>query len=358
MSTYLIKMTPLEPFTFGGERGFDFGDKSRAVSYYQTSKEMPEQTTIIGMLRYLALKNKGLLKDFSEYTEQDRQRIAEVIGAESFSFDAEQFAMGQLHAVSPVFIVDYAQEQEELSYYIRNPLHYVKTDRYAPLAMQEQEISTSHGMICLPQNYTTKTPLLYGFMNIGTGKEPKTEYVEDMFEPVVYTGNRKNGQDKQDAFFKRQAKRFKREQFAFAVFVECEEDLLPKKEFAGMGLKKSLFQVETCKAHENDLTKRIQNALGGGDVWYYALSDLVVQNPQIKAFSIVEKKQIRNLQTNFKEKSFQAAVGRNQKQYNIIAAGSVFYARIPKFASNENLEKAGYNQIIKIGGNRNDCQII
>ena len=27
MSTYFVRMTPLEPYTFGGEKGFRFGSK-------------------------------------------------------------------------------------------------------------------------------------------------------------------------------------------------------------------------------------------------------------------------------------------------------------------------------------------
>ena len=94
MSTYLVRMTPLEPFTFGGEKGFRFesqdvekGRNNTAnISYYQTSRELPEQTTIIGMLRYLILRHNGVAKDFCKYTNDDKQKIHELIGESSFSF--------------------------------------------------------------------------------------------------------------------------------------------------------------------------------------------------------------------------------------------------------------------------------
>lgn len=81
MSTYFVRMTPLEPYTFGGEKGFRFGSKDAEngrnntvnTSYYQTSKEIPEQTTIIGMLRHLILRQAGVAKEFSEYTKEDRE---------------------------------------------------------------------------------------------------------------------------------------------------------------------------------------------------------------------------------------------------------------------------------------------
>lgn len=36
MSTYLVRMTPLEPFTFGGEKGFRFEsqDVEKRKEYY------------------------------------------------------------------------------------------------------------------------------------------------------------------------------------------------------------------------------------------------------------------------------------------------------------------------------------
>ena len=85
MSTYFVRMTPLEPFTFGGEKGFRFDSENTAnTSYYQSSREMPEQTTIIGMLRYLILRQAGAAKPFSEYTGEDREKIKKLIGNKIF----------------------------------------------------------------------------------------------------------------------------------------------------------------------------------------------------------------------------------------------------------------------------------
>lgn len=359
MSTYLVTMTPLEPFTFGGERGFGFADDNRAVSYYQSSKEMPEQTTVLGMLRYLVLKNKGLLKDFSEYSDEDRVKIAEMIGAQSFSFRNKRFQMGKLERISPVFIVDHGESVEDRSYYIRNPLNYINDKGYESLKMSEETVCTSAGMIQLPENYTTKTELLDGYVKLGGQKTTKAEYAGSLFYTVMYTGNRKNEKENvSNAYFKREAKSFQQKDLAFAVFVECEENLLPPKEIAGMGLKKSAFLVETEKVEKNDLIERVQSAFSGEACWFYALSDLVSESFEIRTFSVIGKKQIRTLQTRLDKKSFRKAVCRDQTQYNVISAGSVFYGQKPLLDSNENLEKAGYNQIVKIGGDQHASEII
>lgn len=368
MKTYLVRMTPLEPFTFSGEKGFAFnaaGSNGRSVgntSYYQTSRDMPEQTTVIGMLRYIILKNKGVLKDFGEYTEDERKSMKDLIGQDSFSFERETFDMGGIKSVSPIFITDGEKEPDQISYFIRNPLCLLKdkNGNLELMQMEEKDSVTSNGVIQLPKKeyYNTKTELLYGFLSIGSKKNKKLEYFESLFDTKQITGNRKNGEEQEEGFFKREVKMFKpihqsngiADKLSFAVFVECEEGLLPKKIVAKMGLKKSAFLVETLPVENNDLKERIQQALGNGNTWYYALSDLMPAEKE-KTFAIISKKQVRNLKTNMDKDSFQKAVTRSGHQYNLIAAGSVFYKEKPILQDNENLENAGYNCLIKIGGN-------
>lgn len=364
MSTYFVRMTPLEPYTFGGEKGFRFGSKDAEngrnntvnTSYYQTSKEIPEQTTIIGMLRHLILRQAGVAKEFSEYTKEDREKIGDLIGNKSFSFQETEFHMGKLQSVSPVFVVDQEKEFEKMSYFVRNPLNNLGNENYYPMKMQEKKIRTSNGLIQLPVvdekvGYTTKSWLNYGYLNIGSKEQPKAEFVGDMFVSDLLTGNKKNEKNSdEDGFFKRQVVRFKRDNYAFAVFVECEEGILPQRMLANMGLKKSLFLVECTSVEKNDLEERIQRAVKGTDEWYYALSDVLLDKEHAETFSIIFKKQIRNMETILEEKHFQKAVKRAKKQYNLIEAGSVFYKENPIQSQNENLRKAGYNCIVKIGG--------
>ena len=61
MRKYLLNIKPLEPYTFGDEKGFSFKGADESGSYIMTSKKMPEQTTIIGMIRYLVLESQGLI---------------------------------------------------------------------------------------------------------------------------------------------------------------------------------------------------------------------------------------------------------------------------------------------------------
>lgn len=360
MSTYLVRMTPIEPFTFGGEKGFKFDEKEKNSSYYQMSKDTPEQTTIIGMLRYAALQNKSMLKSFKDYTPEDKIQMGSLIGEHSFSFDATEFQMGKIDSVSPLFIVDHEKELDKMSVYIKSPLNNISHERYEPMEMEKEPLRTSKGVIRIPTNQSlgTKTWLNYGFINIGSKVEPKAIFAapdseERLFDSAILTGNRKNGSDSdEDGFFKREVKWFHKKGYSFAVYVECEEGLLPEKTLVSMGLRKSTFMVETISVEKNDLEERIGNALKSDEVWYYALGDVLPEYLEYNSYAIVFRKQIRNINTNIEEKEFHRAVRRNEKLYNLVEAGSVFYEEAPQVKENDNLKRAGYNWIVKIGGEK------
>ena len=62
MSTYLVRLTPQEPYFFGNEKNLEFkGQKNRGQMtnrYYIKSERTPLQTTLLGAMRYVFLKEK------------------------------------------------------------------------------------------------------------------------------------------------------------------------------------------------------------------------------------------------------------------------------------------------------------
>jgi len=58
---YLVTLKPLEPFLFGGNQTFGrLGDKE-AGNYLVTSRQFPQQTALLGMLRKELMTQAGLL---------------------------------------------------------------------------------------------------------------------------------------------------------------------------------------------------------------------------------------------------------------------------------------------------------
>ena len=358
MRQYLVKMRPLEPYTFGKEQGFKFKNvKIEQTTYFIKSNDIPEQTTVLGMLRYFLLKGKGILKKDFCYTDAEKKAMDACIGKESFCFGEKKQDFGVLKSVSPVFLIN---EKEE--YLIKTPFCMIhkkeeneeinhETYQVEPMKMGQTCIQTSAGRICLPLSYNPKEGYEHSFFNL---QEKQAE--KGLISTIVFTGNRKNNPEnldsQEDGFFKREAKILKKG-VSFAVFVEANEEL-PKQEICYMGLKKSAFLVTTQQVDKNDLEEKIVQAFSDCEgQWIYAYSDLVVtEQPDYSSFCIVEEKQMRNLTTNYQEKQYTKKQNRSNVQYNLIQSGSVFFENCPLKLENENCKQIGYNHIVRIGGNK------
>ena len=85
MSSYLVTLKPLEPYFFGGERTFSFGERANKEivtysNYFIKSEDLMSQTTLLGALRFLILKMNGKLNLPSSET-------IDLVGKASFSFE-------------------------------------------------------------------------------------------------------------------------------------------------------------------------------------------------------------------------------------------------------------------------------
>lgn len=92
MSKYQITLTPVDKFFFGGDMTFQVGNNeenefnSQFKSYIIHSSMFPQQTSLLGMLRFLILRNAG--KDvFNDGKIVDKAKAKELIGGRSFMVD-------------------------------------------------------------------------------------------------------------------------------------------------------------------------------------------------------------------------------------------------------------------------------
>jgi len=101
MAHYLLKIKPIEHFFFGVEKVGNLGNRK---PYYLETTEFPQQTSILGLLRYILLLKEGKLgkKDFA--TDSD---VVDLIGKQSFTaFPPQELEYGKIKKLSPVFILD------------------------------------------------------------------------------------------------------------------------------------------------------------------------------------------------------------------------------------------------------------
>lgn len=97
MSTYLIKLTPIERFYFGSDITFGRDNENSLVR----SAYFPQQTTILGMLRYYLLQENELMDSKGIVINQNK--ADELIGTTGFDPQKSR-SYGVINKLSPVFI--------------------------------------------------------------------------------------------------------------------------------------------------------------------------------------------------------------------------------------------------------------
>lgn len=95
MSKYQITLTPLDKFFFGGDMTFKVGtdenndfDNEQFSSYIIQSSMFPQQTSLLGMLRFLILRNAGE-EVFKDGKIVNKARAKALIGDRSFMVEKD-----------------------------------------------------------------------------------------------------------------------------------------------------------------------------------------------------------------------------------------------------------------------------
>lgn len=100
---HLIRWKPLGNLFFGGE---NYDDSERRAFYLQHARPFPQQSGLLGLLRYELLRQNGHLgrsAPDAPYTVQDPGRAAALIGHHSFEI-GKNHSYGALRRLSPVFL--------------------------------------------------------------------------------------------------------------------------------------------------------------------------------------------------------------------------------------------------------------
>jgi len=236
MTRYLITLRPIDGFFFGGAETFGDG---KNTNYLVRSDKLPQQTTLIGMLRKEILRRHGPFKaHYQDYTDDEKTKMAEKIGSKPFFFLGPN-EFGALKRVSPVFLTDGTKN------YIPVPLDHgieleIKPDRvFGSTAMMNSHSGA-------PTGYDGKKGLPSGFI----ASEGERKGDDDIFVPIEKVGIRKDKRDEDDekAYYKQT--RFKlKDDFQFAIIVEC--DLKLGNALVEMGGERSIFAMTVAETPDS-----------------------------------------------------------------------------------------------------------
>ncbi len=253
MKSYLVTLEPLGDYFFGGE--VTFGD-AWTQNYLVRSNELPQQSALMGLIRYKILENNNLLSYDAE-DQSTKELVADLIGENGVDVDNPATSYGVIKGISPVFLTDGKQ------YYTPTPLdHKIKEDKNdSNCPVREGDYNVSFGVSkcywgkeiknCLPEikNYDQKNYCSYKYWSDDKGvvlKDSPFVYREQ----VGITKN-DNSSDGKDAFFKQTLISLNYGmKFAFSVSIDVEKlqskskSLLSGSSMVFFGGNRSIFRME------------------------------------------------------------------------------------------------------------------
>lgn len=324
--TYFCKLKPLGEYFLGGDRTFDHIDSNNPTksNYFIHSENTPSQATILGMIRFLVLKKKGLLS-----TKGDN--VDEAIGKTGFTIEPND-GYGLIKKISTVLI--YNQDNQPI---IKTPLNHKNSnkEKFNPIELTNQGTTDLGDRTLLPIDYKAKDGLADNYVNSG-----KIVSVDEIFIGNSHSRVAKNRDE--DSFFKKEYK-YMQDGYYLGFYLNIDEEL--PNDIVYLGQEKSAFSIEFSDS-TIDEAEIDANSIKSNNTYFYALSDVYIpdgtQISEYIDYCIINKKPYRFF-TN----------GKKSQRYQFIAAGSVFYVNnegeFNKIINNEHFTKIGFNKIIKIG---------
>ena len=327
MSKYIVSLTPLGKYFFGGDMTFKVSDKNdyneRYSSYVIQSGQFPQQTSLLGMMRFLLLSNSSEAFDTINLKIISTEKAREIIGAQGF-----------------VITKDYASNNFE------------KIKNISPCFL---EMSVNEGvwttLLPAPKDYgynVSFTPAIKVSFNgkqgdapILTGYDPK-EWKEDL-----YIGNNRLGNYKQKRKFR----------FAFEVEVDDSINLTAppyQHSIVNIGGDSSQFIFEARKATEEQsifYPESYNNKKEfASEYKVVLLSDSYLKRQEVEKiqYAITNIVPFRFIQTTVETTDYTILSPKNLRsnKYYLYQKGSVFFCTSEQLLSlKETLEKPCFKQI-------------
>lgn len=361
MSKYLVKLMPLGKFFFGGDMTFKVDDEETAFSSYIIHSFMtPQQTSILGMMRFLILSNNADAFNYKGNCITDKGKADVLIGKRGFvvgSSDHNPSDYQSIKNVGPCFIWETQKHKsffrgaKDVDLYIyKNKL--VNANINAK-QIQIPDIFKIDVKDCHP--FTGKDYLPGCYISLdGERLEEKDIFIKDTRIGInkSYAGKSEN-----NAFYKQVSYRLEKNFcFAFEVEVSDSIDLTAyNKQVVKLGADDSSFVFEAERVEKVDypVSKEELRVVLLSDTYLpdIANCNVLFAITDVRPFRFLSISNSTNAQDyNVKYKSSHSA--KRTKRYDLYQAGSVFYFKDEKdkkdfcerIDSYQEFKQIGYNQ--------------
>lgn len=351
-NTYLIKLTPLDWYFLGGEK--TFGNDN--AEYLAHSNKLPQQSTLLGMLRFQLLKQKGWLFGKGGESDVDQNKIVDLIGENSFSID-EAREFGVIKNITPICIYDTSKENLK-RFYIPQAL-----DDKLNLSIDNNVKVCLNGVV---KDCIVKPVDCYDHKTYSSFKEWRNIDDEVIEEDDIWTCKSQIGITKtttgndEKAFYKQTVLNFK-EKFCFAFWVDVEEELV--SDYVFIGAQRSCFKMDVIPIADINATKSYEAICNKskttsvlerveicGDTFIEDLNEL----NRLCEFQLTDSIPFRNMEMKKRNgalKNGYISYDKIEVRFNLLKRGSVLYFKkehkeeILNLINKKHLQLIGYNII-------------
>lgn len=339
--TYYVNIEPISYYFFGGERTFNTKLQSKydnqVSNYYAISNEYPQQTAILGLMRYVCL------------TFADPALAKQNIIGDNFSIDRPRQTKGWIHSISPLVIR--SLDGRNTQFLMPKPLirqsdAFISIECHEGLKSQYNNKSETSISLSDAFDYKSFDTSVEWMSNDGI--------IRDVFaEPLIKSGvNIENNKGKkEDGYYMQKFQKLKKG-FSFGVWVEFSDDI-PSLGFdpiimpfgADQGLFKLTFDptVHNPFVNEKEVTNTIRLVSDAFvthelyDYIYYGLTEEV-------DFRFIKSKASNFYKINNEQDK--------SDKYLMLKRGSVLYCKDPtkaaSFLNNPIFNEIGYNHFMYI----------
>lgn len=331
MSKYLVKLMLLGKFFFGGDMTFKVDDEETAFSSYIIHSFMtPQQTSILGMMRFLILSNNEDAFNCKGNCIKNVDKANELIGIQGFVVGSSEHNRSNYQSIKnigPCFIWETQKHKAFFKGVKDMDLQMGKEDMVDAtinmMSVQLPKINIKKDGEMKP--FTVKDYLPCCYISLDGEKLKESDiFIEDTRIGInkSYTGKSEN-----NAFYKQVAYRLEKNFcFAFEVEVADSIDLTAyNKQVVKLGADDSSFVFEA------ERVEKVDYPVSKEDLRVILLSDTYL--PDIAdcklLFAITEVRPFRFLSmansTNAQDYNVKYKSSRSAERYDLYQAGSVFY---------------------------------
>ncbi|MDO4703660.1 type III-B CRISPR module-associated Cmr3 family protein [Tannerella sp.] len=335
---YLITLKPIDKFFFGGDMTFTLdGKETSFTSYIIESNYFPQQTSLLGMLRFLILRNSSYFED-GHIKKNAYSDVCSLIGKQSFRKD-ETNDFGVIKSLSNCFI---RKGNENLSF---EPFVDF-SDRYSMV----NSCYYGNSAKIIPSGYDAKK----GYRKtLSDGTVLDNVFVEDLRLGI----NREivSGKVYDNSLYKQVNYRFADEQYRFAFYAKIDESVNLKdysKQIVSIGADNSQFIIEI---EEAEVPQEEKN--NGLFITLQSPAFLHKEDVDISRFAVTELIHFNYLHTNVNttkqyHRTSESGIDLLPNSFQLYDSGSVFYFK-DAASKNQFIQKLNeFRNFVEIGYNR------